>query len=69
MAYRERRPTVGVAGGLAAAVSPAALSVLGVAAAFPLAVAPEAALAGLGLSAAVLQLLPLIWAGRAPETG
>lgn len=68
-AYRRARPTVGVAGGLSAAVAPFALAILGVTSAFPLAVYPAAAIVGLGLAAAILEMLPLVQLGRAADLG
>lgn len=69
LAYRRRRPTVGVAGGLSAAVAPFALAILGVTAAFPLTAYPAAATVGLGLVAAILELIPVILVGRAADLG
>ncbi len=66
-AYHGRRPPVAVAAGFGCAVAPVALPILGVSAAFPLTNAPAAALIGLGMVAAVLELVPLLWAGRAAE--
>jgi len=69
MAYRDRRPTVGLAGGVAAALAPAALSLLGIFSAFPLAIAPAAAAVGLGTVGAILELAPVLSAGRTPDSG
>ncbi|MCI4336484.1 MAG: carboxypeptidase-like regulatory domain-containing protein [Thermoplasmata archaeon] len=69
MAYRGTRPTVGVAGGLSAAVAPFGLTLLGITTAFPLAALPAAAAVGLGLVGAVLELLPVINVGRAADLG
>jgi hypothetical protein len=68
MAFRERRPTVAVAGGLAGALAPTVLSLLGVFTAFPLALVPAAAAVGLGIVGATLELAPVLWAGRTPES-
>ncbi len=66
-AYRDHRRTVAVAAGFGAALAPATLPILGVSAAFPLTGAPAAVLVCLGLVAAVLELMPLVWAGHAAE--
>lgn len=69
LAYHRRRPTVGVAGGLSAAVAPFALAILGVTTAFPLVAYPAATTVGLGLVAAILELIPVVNVGRAADLG
>lgn len=68
-AFRGRHAPVGVAAGVGAALAPVALTVLGVTSAFPLTEAPAAVLVGLGMVAAALELLPIVWAGAAAEVG
>jgi hypothetical protein len=62
-----RHRALPVAGGAAALVAPAALFLLGDAAAFPLVGYATAALSAIGALAISLGLIPLLWEGRAPE--
>jgi Carboxypeptidase regulatory-like domain len=68
-AFRDRHAPLAIAGGLGAASAPFVLTTLGVTSAFPLSTAPAAVLILLGLVGAVLELWPLLWAGRAAESG
>lgn len=67
-AARGRRPAVGVAGGVAAVLAPLGLDVLSITTAFPLAIVPAIAAIGLGVTAAVLETVPLWEAGRVPDS-
>lgn len=69
LAYHRRRPTVGVAGGFSAVLAPFVLAILGVTSAFPLLLYPAATTVGLGLVAAILELIPVINVGRAADLG